>query len=104
MTRIKIGTLEWKVKNFEECKAEIKALADNDFVKNAKIIRDIGRERVVDQGVALDMYINENYTPEERKMMNPKAIADFRKLYQKFYLDYVIEVMEAMAREEEKFL
>ncbi len=96
MTKYRKGTEEWKEKSFEECKQDIAALEGNPFIKDAAVIQAICYDRGVDVGVGLDMYINENYTQEERKDIDPAHIKEYKELCRKYYLDYIVEVQASM--------
>lgn len=101
MTTYKKNSPEWRKENFEECKKDILELKGNPFVENAKAIKIICDIEGVDVGVGLDMFINEKYTQEERKDINKKLIKQYKGLCQKYYLNYIVEVQEAMKAEAE---
>lgn len=96
------GTPEWKEKWFEICKADIIALEGNPFVRDSAEIKAFCDESKMDVGVGRDMYIQKHYpTKELKETIEEEWIAEHKELCRKYYLDFIIEVQEAMKAEQD---
>ena len=97
------GTFEWKQMHFEECKEEILALEGNPFVRDSAEIAELCEENNVDVGVGRDMYIAKHYpTKEEKETIQEEWIREHKELCRKYYLNFIIEVQEAMNTEKDE--
>lgn len=94
------GTPEWKAEWFVVCKADVLALMDNPFVRDSAEIKAFCDEHGVDVGVGRDMYIAKHYpTKEDKEAIQEEWIAQHKELCRKYYLNFIVEVLETVAAE-----
>ena len=96
--RINKTTEEWKQKNKKSCIDDIRTCLDNPFINHADKIKDICYLHNVDIGVGLDIYINENYTNDERLNIGSAYIREYIYLCRKYYLDFIVECLEEVKK------
>ena len=94
-TNLKKLSPEWREHYFPICMEELKGMMDNQFIKNAKRIKEICYEPpMCDVGVGLDKYIAEKGI--DRKTLDTAEYKQFLDMHRKYTLNFMVEVIEKM--------
>lgn len=96
MATYKKNTPEWREENFPICKEALKGMMDNQFIKNAKRIKEICYEGTgCDVGVGVDKFIAEKGINRQTPGLSAE-IREFLYMHRKFTLNFMVEVLATM--------